>query len=357
MSPTDGPVRQRFTLLYAGASFLSGAVLLILVNLLAAAGTGRSRRLLGVCLLLLILWGLSSVAVGWIVAGRVLEPLRTLTVMTRAIGAENLDARLAIAGPDDEVKDLADTIDGLLGRLEASFTAQRRFVANAAHEMRTPLATVRAAVDVAMAKPEPIPDATAVLAARTRTELDRLDRLLDGLLVLARAEHGALADREPLALGGLAGQAIAARADDILARNLTVDASSLHGGRTEGSRILLLRMVENLVDNAIRHNEEGGFLRVATASGEFVRLVVESGGPVLDPVQVSRLGRPFERLGIERTGTGSGLGLSIVTAIVEAHGGKVVFDARPGGGLRVVVLLPRIVQPSRAEPASPEEAR
>jgi DNA-binding response OmpR family regulator/HAMP domain-containing protein len=135
---------------------------------------------------------LVSVLVGWVAAGRVLRPLRVMTAATRRISAESLHERLAMPGPGDELKDLADTIDGLLARLESAFAAQRRFVANASHELRTPLATMRASVDVAVAKPGPVPAATLALAGRLRTELDRVDGLLDGLLMLARAQHGAL---------------------------------------------------------------------------------------------------------------------------------------------------------------------
>ena len=140
-----------------------------------------------------------SAVLGWIVAGRVLRPLRQITAATRRISADNLHERLAMPGPGDELKDLADTIDGLLERLEGAFAAQRRFVANASHELRTPLATMRASLDVAVAKPEPVPAQTVALAGRLRTELDRVDRLLEGFLVLARAQHGDLPGRDALA--------------------------------------------------------------------------------------------------------------------------------------------------------------
>src|SRR5215467_3715266 len=133
-----------------------------------------------------------SLVLGWLVAGRVLRPLRAMTSATRRMSADSLHERLAMAGPDDELKHLADTIDGLLERLEGAFAAQRRFVANASHELRTPLATMRASLDVAMAKPDPAPPQTVALAGRLRAELDQVDRLLDGFLTLARAQHGTL---------------------------------------------------------------------------------------------------------------------------------------------------------------------
>ncbi|MEJ3744586.1 HAMP domain-containing sensor histidine kinase [Actinomycetes bacterium KLBMP 9797] len=359
--------RQRFTMLYTVLFLMSGIGLLALTFALsgfsetsvapgqqppavsaerirqleaqlADAHAVASRQLMVGSLLALAVMAVVSVLLGRAAARRVLRPLRTITTATRRITAENLHERLAVPGPADEVKDLADTIDGLLARLETSFAAQRRFVANASHELRTPLATMRASLDVAAAKPRPAPQALA-LAGRLRTELDRVDHLLEGLLVLARAQHGALPDRAPVDLAGLLTNAIAARGADLAARELTVYADGVSGAAwTDGSHRLLARLADNLVDNAIVHNEPGGWIRVAAAPS---RLVVENGGPVLDPAQVARLGHPFQRLAADRTGSdaGSGLGLSIVAAIAEAHGGHLDLHARPEGGLRVTVTL------------------
>jgi signal transduction histidine kinase len=293
---------------------------------------------------------LASVVLGWIVAGRALRPLRTMTAATRRISEDSLHERLAMPGPDDELKDLSDTIDGLLERLETAFVAQRRFVANASHELRTPLATMRASVDVAVAKPGPVPAPTIVLAGRLRTELDHVDKLLEGLLVLARAQHGALPGRERLTLGDIAFAALAARAGAIAARNLTVhDSGERDHARVEGNAALLRRMVDNVVENAVRHNRDGGWIRVATGTdGRVARLVVETGGDVLDQRQVAELAQPFRRLGADRTGSdgGAGLGLSIVAAIAAAHGGTLDLRARPEGGLRVAIGLPLAEQPA-----------
>jgi signal transduction histidine kinase len=370
-------VRLRFTVLYAALFLASGAALLVLTNLLAGTSSTRpvpgqqpggqlgaaaaqqrigqlqdqlaelqaaqSRQLLVGSLVALAVMAAVSLLLGRSAAGRVLRPLRTITAATRRISAENLHERLAVAGPADEVKELADTIDGLLHRLEESFAAQRRFVANASHELRTPLATMRAALDVAVAKPQPAAQ-TVALAGRLRTELDRVDRLLDGFLVLARAQHGALADRAPVSLRDLAAQAVTGRAADLAARGLTLDEDGPRDPAwTWGSRTLLSRVADNLVDNAIVHNADGGWCRIATAATDgAARLVVESGGPVLDPAQVARLARPFQRLAADRTGseTGSGLGLSIVAAIAAAHGGRLDLEALAGGGLRATVVLP-----------------
>jgi signal transduction histidine kinase len=381
-------IRLRFTVLYAAVFLGSGVALLALTNLLAGANdtqlapgqtavtqqaglaaaqqrihsletqlsetrAAQSRRLLMGSMVALAVMAAVSVLLGNVVADRVLRPLRTITAATRRISAENLHERLAVPGPADEVKNLADTIDGLLERLEASFSAQRRFVANASHELRTPLAIMRASVDVALAKPEPAPPQTVALADRLNTQLDRADRLLEGLLVLARAQHGALADRSLLSLGDLVSQALAARAADIAARNLTLhDGEVQRTAWTQGSQTLLSRMADNVIDNAIVHNRDGGWIRVATTGGgATARLIVETGGPILDPEHVARLGRPFQRLA-DRTCpvAGSGLGLSIVAAIVDAHDGLLDLHPRREGGLRVTISLPSASLPSASDP-------
>ncbi|MEU4232199.1 HAMP domain-containing sensor histidine kinase [Nonomuraea sp. NPDC026600] len=374
----DRTVRLRFTALYGALFLLSGVGLLAITNLVSLGSRiaspaqmpageqltlgaaqdliGRlqtqlseiealqARQLLIGSAVALAVMAVVSVVLGRIVAGRVLRPLRTITATTRRISADNLHERLAAPGPADEVKDLADTIDGLLERLEGSFAAQRRFVANASHELRTPLATMRASLDVAVAKPEPVPAQTIALADRIRTELDQVDQLLEGFLMLARTQHGALSDRATLSLGRVVAAALVARATDITAKNLTVHDDDVHDGAwTQGSRTLLTRMAGNVIDNAITHNHDGGWIRLtATADGASALLVVETGGPVLDQEQVARLAQPFQRLGTDRTGSGngSGLGLSIVAAIAAAHGGGLDLRARPEGGLRVAISLP-----------------
>ncbi|MBT2481117.1 HAMP domain-containing sensor histidine kinase [Streptomyces sp. ISL-94] len=374
-----GTVRARFTALYAGLFLLSGTALL-LIAAAVASGSRASRAvpgtapeqpgtparaqarieeleqqlarvqesqsaqiLLGSAVALAVM-AVVSLVLGWFVAGRVLRPLRTVTEATRRISADNLHERLAVPGPGDEVKDLADTIDGLLERLEGSFAAQRRFVANASHELRTPLATMRAAVDVAVAKPGPVPEQTLALAGRMRGELDQVDRLLEGFLVLARSRHGDFTDAARVPLEEVVSASLGARAPDIAAKELTVRRTDADGrAQVWASRSLLRRLVDNLVDNAITHNDTGGRIGVSTrAGGDTVRLAVETGGPVLDPGQVAELAQPFRRLGADRTGRGrgSGLGLSIVAAVAEAHGGTLELRARPEGGLRVTVTLP-----------------
>ncbi|MFD8527444.1 ATP-binding protein [Streptosporangium canum] len=381
-------VRLRFTVLYGAMFLLSGIGLLVITNLVGLGGTrtsqsapsgtppvepatlaaatdritwlqtqlsdthaAQSRQLLIGSAVALVVMGVVSVVLGRVIAGRVLRPLRMITAATRRISADNLHERLAAQGPADEVKDLADTIDELLERLESSFDAQRRFVANASHELRTPLATMRASLDVALAKPEPIPAQTAVLADRLRTELDQVDRLLEGFLTLARTQHGALADRTTLSLRQLANAALHARAADITTRRLAVAPAAAvdDSAWTQGNRTLLTRMIDNVIDNAITHNHQGGWIRLASTTGaRTAQLVVETGGRVLGQEQVDSLVRPFQRLSADRThsGTGSGLGLSIVAAIAAAHGGTLDLQARPEGGLRVAISLPAAAVPA-----------
>jgi signal transduction histidine kinase len=363
-------VRARLTALYSALFLLSGAVLLAItggvgasvssvthVNSAAPGSTQPSAEaahihaavshslLVGSAVALGIMT-VASLVLGWIVAGRVLRPLREMTAATQRISEDNLHERLAMPGPGDELKDLADTIDGLLERLEGAFAAQRRFVANASHELRTPLTTMRACVDVAVAKPEPVPAPTIALAGRLRTELDRVDHLLDGFLVLARAQHGDLPGQATLSLEYVVSAALAVRAEAIAARKLTVHhASGRDGTWVRGSLALLCRMVDNVIDNAIAHNADGGWISATTGSdGRLACLVVETGGDILDPQQVAQLAQPFRRLRADRTGSddGAGLGLSIVAAIASAHRGTLDLQARPGGGLRVAIALPAV---------------
>jgi signal transduction histidine kinase len=295
-------------------------------------------------LIALAIMTIVSAALGWLVAGRALRPVRQMTAAAQRISEDNLHERLAVTGPRDELKELGDTIDGLLARLEGAFAAQRRFVANASHELRTPLTTMRAALDVAVAKPEPAPPQTVALAARLRAELDRVDALLEAFLVLARAQHGNLPGWTALPLDYLVGAALADQATAIGARNLTVQDTSGPGGAwVTGSEALLSRLVENVIGNAVYHNADGGWIRITTQTdGSRASLVVENGGQVLEQQEVAELAQPFRRLGADRTGSdeGSGLGLSIVAAIAEAHGGTLDLQARDGGGLRVRVELP-----------------
>jgi signal transduction histidine kinase len=384
-----GTVRLRMTVLYGGLFLLSGAALLAIASGLVVRGSTTSvaahqppagqpplsqadreiQRLQAalasqsdvrasvsheVLIASLIALGIMvavSLLLGWIFAGRSLRPLRMITATARRISEDNLDERLAFDGPDDELKDLADTFDGLLERLESAFAAQRRFVANASHELRTPLATMRASLDVAMAKPGPLPPQTVALASRMRTELDRVEELLEGLLVLARVQHRAQPNHDVVALDAIVSDVVRARSAAIEAGGPTLRQDGGYLVPVLGSDVMLRRMIDNVVDNAIVHNEPGGWIAVSTWAGQNTgRVVVENGGPVLEQAEVTQLGQPFRRLGADRVGSdrSSGLGLSIVAAIAAAHGGSLELQARPEGGLQVVITLPLAVRPALA---------
>ena len=284
---------------------------------------------------------LVSIGLGWLVAGRVLRPVRLMTMSARQISEENLDARLGISGPDDELKELGDTFDNMLGRLQGAFESQRRFVANASHELRTPLAMMRTSLDVALGKPNPPRDVT-VLATKLEEGLNQAENLLDNLLVLARSERAALGPPEVVSLPALAEASVEANNAEVARLGLSVEMVTLPA-EVMGNAVLLARMVANLVANAVHHNVPGGIVHISSGSdGKWSRLVVENTGPVLVPERVAQLGQPFYRPGAERlhNGDGSGLGLSIAKAVAAAHGGTLTLHARSAGGLQVVVELP-----------------
>jgi signal transduction histidine kinase len=299
-----------------------------------------------------------SIALGWLVAGRVLRPLRTMTATIQRISARNVHERLAASGPRDEMKDLADTVDGLLGRLETALNAHKRFVANAAHELRTPLTLERALLE------ETLTDRTATLESYRATSKRLLaiskdqGRLLEALLTLASSERG-LDRQEPFDLSDLARQALDSAGPEANARGLRID-TRIAPAPSAGHPALAARLVANLIDNAVHHNMTGGCVEVATetrAGRAYVSVV--NTGPVVPPQQVGRLFEPFQRLG-ERTARSDGhhgLGLSIVRAIATAHGADITAHARPGGGLSVEICFPAAVAPRHQYAHMPDNLR
>jgi signal transduction histidine kinase len=286
---------------------------------------------------------LLAVVLGWSMSGRMLRPLRTITNTTQHISEVNLHERLALAGPrGDELKELGDTIDGLLARLEAAFEAQGRFVQNASHELRTPITMMRTSLDVATGKPGgTLPEVTA-LAGKVGEGLDQAERLLESFLVLARVQSEEATDRGAVDLPETVATALEMYRSEADGLGLIVQRE-LGAAVAFGSETLLARLVGNLIHNSVRHNVRGGWLRVTTeTAGGSLRLVVENGGPVLDQARADLLGQPFQRLGADRTASdrGIGLGLSIVAAITQAEGGKLEIHALDSGGLRVTVELP-----------------
>ncbi|GAA0350855.1 sensor histidine kinase [Streptomyces blastmyceticus] len=282
--------------------------------------------------LALLLTALLAVGVGWWTAGRVLRPVHAMTATARRISERNLHERIGQRGPDDELKELADTIDALLGRLEGAFDSQRRFVSNASHELRTPLATQRAAIQVGLdgdLSPEELARTKALLLETNR----RSEHLIDGLLVLARSERG-LERRDPLDLADVVAEETAAVADRAEREGVRVEAHSSPAPLT-GNRVLLAQLTGNLLRNAVGYNHPGGSVEVDVRPG---RLTVTNTGPEVAAADVDGLFEPFRRgAGRERLGGGTGLGLSIVRSIARAHDGTVEAVPRPGGGLRVTV--------------------
>ncbi|ARF62777.1 two-component sensor histidine kinase [Streptomyces violaceoruber] len=395
-------IRTRIALVYGGVFLVLGTALLATVNLASRAGTETEARAIASSVVVvppgytvdgpfvargatgsptayeltdhvtdaagkqLMNWSFAAllvmtagaVGVGWWIAGRVLRPVHAMTAKARRLSERTLHQRIASSGPDDELKELGETLDALLGRLERAFDSQRRFIANASHELRTPLATQRAAIQIGLDDPSP-----EDLARTRQTLLDtnrRSERLIEGLLVLARSERGLAADeREPVRLDQVV-QEEAARHPAIRGADTGPEAAARGGPdggeapavkvvaaacSVRGNRLLLAQMVANLLANAVTYNVPGGSVE-AVLSGEGV-LLVRNTGPVVSEADIAGFFEPFRRgEGRDRMGPGSGLGLSIVRSIAVAHGGTVT--ARPGprgGGLAVTVRLP-VDQPS-----------
>jgi signal transduction histidine kinase len=285
----------------------------------------------------LVIVALAATGFGWLMAGRALRPLQNITATARRVADRNLHERIALTGPDDEIKDLADTFDGMLERLDRSFDSQRLFVANASHELRTPLTLNRTLIEVTLDDPD-VPASTRQLGATLLAINQRHERLIDGLLTLAGSQE-AVTERVPVNLAEVAGH--------VIAQTESVDVDirlDLAPATIAGDPVLLERLIANLVDNAIRYNlpDDGHVtVRTDTADGQAIVHVANT-GPVIAAYEIPGLFEPFRRLpGSDRqAGQGTGLGLSIVRAVAIAHGGDV--DAVPGenGGLLITVRLP-----------------
>jgi signal transduction histidine kinase len=277
-----------------------------------------------------------SLALGWLVAGRILRPLRTITATTRAIGVTDLHQRLALSGPDDELQELGDTVDELLERLETSFASQKQFVANASHELRTPLARQRTLGQVALSDPDATVESLRAAHERILASGEEQEQLIDTLLTLSRVQGGALTSK-PIELASLVGDLLDAREPEATARGVRIERD-LEPVRLQGDPGLIERLAANLIDNALRHNVPGGNVTVTTGTrARAACLWITNDGPLVRPDDIERLYEPFERLDGQRpsSGVGFGLGLCIVKAVASAHGATLDTQARPTGGLRV----------------------
>lgn len=278
---------------------------------------------------------LLSGGLGWWVAGRVLRPVHTVSGTARRLSEQNLHERIPVSGPNDEMRELAETFNGMLARLQRSFDAQSRFAANASHELRGPMTTQRALVDVASASPGASTDLRELTSALGPV-FDRQELLVDGLLALAWSEHGT-ATIEPVRLDLL----VRASLDRLPAGpELSLD---LAPAPVPGDPVLLDLLVDNVLRNAVRHNVPGGLVWVTTSART---LTVENTGPSVPADRLAELVEPFRRGTRDRVGAGgAGLGLAIVTAVARAHDADVTLAARPGGGLAVTVLFSPVFGP------------
>ena len=292
---------------------------------------------------------LAAVA-GWIVAGRILRPVHRLTAAARAASEQNLSQRIALQGPRDELRELADTFDSMLERLDHAFTNQRQFIANASHELRTPLTVMRTAIDVVLAKPEPTRDELVSMAAEVRHAVDHSERLIEALLILARNDQ-ARALTDPLDLAAVAEDALEGRTANGITTITTLDEAPV-----TGDGVLLERLIANLLDNAERYNIAGGTVTVSTSTDNSASLVrVVNTGPVVPPDQVDRLFLPFTRLDDRVRHDGFGLGLALASSITTVHNGTMHATSDPTGGLDITVRLPRRDRQEQDHDARTEE--
>jgi hypothetical protein len=368
-------VRARLALLLAALVVLTGVVLLTASFLLVTVnvdntvfnpatpgdlqirttehGPGLARLLVEYNVMLAVLVAIAC-GLAWLVAGRMLRPLRQITDTAHRITGDDLHQRLALDGPADELTELADTFDAMLDRLEAAFTGQQLFAANAAHELRTPLAVMRAELDLLLTGPEPSPAEVRDTATRLRRTVLSSERLLERLLILTR---GMLApeEREPVPLDQITWQALAAAAETARAQGLTI-RPGLQVARAYGDPSLLGEVAGNLIGNAVKYNCPDGWIAVDThTDADLVVLEISNSGQRIADADLAGLLEPFRRAGQQRTGTSSGLGLSIVRAIVAAHDGELGLRALAGGGLAVRVSLPAAL--AGHEDATPGEPR
>jgi signal transduction histidine kinase len=282
-----------------------------------------------------------ALAVAWWLAGRFLRPLRAITTTAQEISATNLHRRLSLNGPDDELTELARTLDDLFGRLEASFESQRHFVANASHELRTPLAGQRTVLQVALADPDANTQSLRSTCEQALQLGAQQERLIDALLTLATSERG-VEHWEPFDLGETAESIVLSRQHEAERQDIQIDAALTESAAT-GDPSLVESLVANLMDNALRHNMTGGRVEISTTTkAGRANISMRNTGAVIPPDEVERLFQPFQRLGDERIrlADGRGLGLAIVHAIATAHGATLTARARPEGGLDVEVSFP-----------------
>ncbi|HWE58112.1 MAG TPA: ATP-binding protein [Solirubrobacteraceae bacterium] len=302
----------------------------------AAQRNTTANHLLSYSLLGLAGMTLLAAVAGWGLAGRILRPVQRLTAAARAASEQDLSQRIGLQGPRDELRELADTFDNMLARLDHAFASQRQFIANASHELRTPLTVMRTAIDVVLGKPQPTLEELVSMAGEVRQAVNHSERLIEVLLILARGEQ-ARAFREPLDLAAVVEDALDGRTANGITSTVTLDEAPV-----TGDGVLLERLVANLLDNAELYNLAGGTVEVSTATDNGESLVrIANTGHVIPPDQVERLLLPFTRLDDRTRHRGFGLGLALVSSIATVHNGTVHATAVATGGLDITVRLPR----------------
>jgi signal transduction histidine kinase len=310
------------------------------VSYLEQQGANHQRSLTQSHLLLYSLITLGVVIalaaiLGWILAGRALRPVHRITAAARAASEHNLSARVALGGPHDELRELAETFDDMLDRLQAAFEGQRQFIANASHELRTPLAVMRTTVDVVAGNPESTPDDLRGMAADLRVAVDHAEHLIGALFILARNERG-LTVHEEVDLATIAEDVLDAAALGDRQVHATLESAVI-----SGDPVLAERLIANLVDNAVRYNVDAGDVWITTLTvSASSQLIVTNTGPLISSADVDRIFQPFQRLSDRTSHDGSGLGLAIVASIAAIHGGTATALPRDEGGLSVIVTIP-----------------
>ncbi len=398
-------VRARLTLLYIGLFAVGGAIVVavsyILVAQLGAPGLGQrplsrggipasigalcrseqpgahpDKLLLAQCIFQLLgaqrqrdltlshllEYSLIALAVvialgailGWIFSGRALRPVHRITAAARSASEHNLSARVALRGPRDELRELAETFDEMLARLQAAFEGQRRFIANASHELRTPLAVMRATVDVVLGNPDTTPGELRAMAADIRVAVDHAEHLVGALLILARNERGLTVHEEV---------DLATVAEDVLDTAGLGDRrvhATLEPAPISGDPVLAELLIANLVENAVRYNAAAGDIWISTHTmGRSSQLIVANTGPLISPTDADRIFEPFQRLSDRTSHDGFGLGLAIVASIAAIHGGTATARPRTDGGLSITVTIPSAGTSAQGtgESTSPAETR
>ncbi|MGP0049820.1 MAG: sensor histidine kinase [Solirubrobacteraceae bacterium] len=314
-----------------------------LIDIVGAGPKARGDALAALriaCAIGLGILAIAAAGLGWLASGPALRPVRSITEAAKRASEMRLGQRLALTGPDDEFKQLADTFDIMLERLDAAFTSQQRFVANAAHELRTPLTAMRTAIEVTLSKPTRTPEQLEAMAARVKRSVERAEATVEALLTLATSEAGPTG-QEAIDLATAAEDALDATHAAIDQHQITVDAT-LAPALTHGDRVLLERMIANLIENAVRHNNPGGWIGLRTIQHvDSAVFEIANTGASIPAEQLPTLFEPFARANQRLNHSdGVGLGLSIATAIARAHNATITARPRPGGGLEMSVTIP-----------------